>query len=345
MKRMIFGITVAVLALVLVTSSDVFAGGRNRIGTAGASELLIPVGARDVAMSGATTANTSGIEAIFWNPAGLARAESDANVMFSFMPYFADIDVTYVAVSANFRKLGSLALSVKALSFGNIAVTTEDFPDGTGETTSPTFFTLGLTYSRILADRISVGATANVISERLDRVSATGVAFNFGVQYRNLGDIKGLNVGVAVKNVGGDMKFDGSGLLRAGQVDDVTRAPSFFQVEASSFELPSTIEIGVSLDLNFAEQSELQLASIFQNNNFSYDEYKFGAEYSYDDLLFVRGGYSIAANEVEDTYIYGATLGAGINYVVGDLDLTLDYAWQEADFLGSNNIFSVKIGF
>ncbi len=136
-------------------------------------------------------------------------------------------------------------------------MTTEDFPDGTGETTSPTSFTVGLTYSRILAERISVGATANIVSERIDRVSASGVAFNLGVQSRNLGDIKELNVGVAVKNVGSEMKFDGPGLLRAGQVDDVTRAPSFFLVEASSFELPSTIEIGVSLDLNFAEQSEI----------------------------------------------------------------------------------------
>ncbi len=55
----------------LFSAATVFASSGNRTGTNGASELLIPVGARDIGMGGSTVALTSGPEALFWNPAGI----------------------------------------------------------------------------------------------------------------------------------------------------------------------------------------------------------------------------------------------------------------------------------
>ena len=38
--------------------------------------------------------------------------------------------------------------------------------------------TIGLTYSRLLSDKIAVGLTANYISEKLDLAQASGFSFN-----------------------------------------------------------------------------------------------------------------------------------------------------------------------
>jgi hypothetical protein len=346
----------AALVLILlaaVVSTTAFAGGENRVGTNAAPELLIPVGARDIALGGSSIATTNGIEAIFWNPAGLARAKNEANAMFSHMNYIADIGVEYVAVSAAFEGFGSLGVSIKSISVGEIAITTEDQPDGTGGTFSPTIVNLGLTYSRLLTDRISVGATTTLISERFDRVNATGFAFSAGVQYSGLGGVSGLSLGVAVKNIGPQMQFEGDGLLRQGQVNDVLRPGTFYRVNAASFELPSTIELGLAYAIDVGEQNALNVSGMFQNNNFSADEYKVGAEYGYDNTFFLRGGYNLAENmknnslDVTDktSFIFGFTAGAGIHYPMGNLDLTFDYAFRQAEFFQDNHIFSVKIGF
>ncbi len=339
--------------LAAVVSMTAFAGGENRVGTNAAPELLIPVGARDIALGGSSIATTSGIEAIFWNPAGLARAKHNANAMFSHMNYIADIGVEYVAVSAGFEGFGTIGISLKSISVGDIAITTEDQPDGTGGTFSPTLVNLGLTYSRLLTDRVSVGATFTLISERFDKVNATGFGFNAGVQYSGLGGVSGLSVGVAVKNIGPQMRFEGDGLLRQGQVQDVLRPGNFYRVTAAGFELPSTIEIGLAYAVDVGEQNGLNITGMFQNNNFSVDEYKLGAEYSYDNTFFVRGGYNLAearknsALTVSDktSFIYGFTAGAGIQYPVGDLDLTFDYAFRAVSFFQNNHVFSVKMGF
>ena len=210
MKRIFAVFIIAVLALWM--TDEAMAGPGNRTGTGGSAQLLIPVGARDLAMGGSTISTTRGIESLFWNPAGVARAVSSANVIFSHMSYIADIGVEYGAVSGKFGDLGTIALSVKSLSVGEIPVTTTDNPDGTGQFYSPQFFTAGLTYSRMLSDRISVGVTTNLISERISDVSASGVAFNVGVIYDNLADMAGLSLGVVVKNIGPQMRFDGPAL-------------------------------------------------------------------------------------------------------------------------------------
>src|ERR1051326_5723690 len=108
--------------LILVVASLGYAGGTNRAGTNAAPELLIPVGARDIAMGGASVATSAGIDAIYWNPAGLARSTFGASAMFSHMSYIADIPVNYFAVGATFEGFGSLGFSLKSIGIGDIAV-------------------------------------------------------------------------------------------------------------------------------------------------------------------------------------------------------------------------------
>ena len=67
----------------LFTATSLFAGGGKRNGTAGASQLIIPVGARGIAMGGATLTNSYGIESLHWNPANLSRSTSATSAAYS----------------------------------------------------------------------------------------------------------------------------------------------------------------------------------------------------------------------------------------------------------------------
>jgi hypothetical protein len=346
MKRVSLGYGAGVLLLLLMAMPvDGLAGRGDKAGTSAAPELLIPVGARDLAQGGASIAMSSGVEAIYWNPAGLSRGGQSSEAIFSHMDYIADIGVDYIAIGTSFEGFGSLGLSLKSLSIGDIAVTTEDAPDGTGAIFSPTYVTVGLTYSRLLTDRISVGVTGNIISERIDRVSATGVAFDIGLQYSAFASVSGLNIGIAIKNVGPAMSFSGSGLLRAADPTDVNRPSAPLQIQAASDELPSTIELGVGYSYQIEEEHVLSAATLFQNNNLSDDEYKVGLEYGFDRTFFLRGGWNFSQETYEDSYIYGPTVGAGIHYAFSGLEATIDYAFRDVDFFDGNHVFSIKLGF
>ena len=65
-KRLL--LTLLVISLSLQLLSDIsFAGSGKRIGTAGALELLIPVGSKGAALNGANQALSSCLDAIYWN--------------------------------------------------------------------------------------------------------------------------------------------------------------------------------------------------------------------------------------------------------------------------------------
>ncbi len=56
----------------LVTSLQTFAGNEDRVGSAGASHLLVNPWARSAAIGDASYANSNGLEATYMNIAGLA---------------------------------------------------------------------------------------------------------------------------------------------------------------------------------------------------------------------------------------------------------------------------------
>jgi len=334
--------------ILLLAVSNAFAAGGSRTGTAGATQLLIPVGPRGIAMGESNLVTASGIEALFWNPAGVSHMTNNADVMFSYMDYIADIGVQYGAVAANFEGFGTISFAVKSLSVGDIAVTTTSNPDGTGETFSPTEIVAGLSYSKMLTDAISVGITANFVTETLAEVSATGFSFDFGVIYNNLADINGLSIGVVAKNFGTDMTFDGTGLYQV-----VSEPPynvnRYLTVQAAPFQMPFNFQLAAGYKKPLDEINSLEFTGIYMNNNFSPDEYKLGAEYGYNNMFFVRAGYQFSNDPGESfgdsNYLYGFTAGAGFNYDVEGFSVKIDYAYRYAQFFDGNNVFALTLGF
>lgn len=333
-----------IIVFALLLALDVYAGGGNRTGTGGASQLLIPVGPRGIAMGESNISTSYGVESLFWNPAGVARMSSSTDVLFSHMSYIADIGVEYGAVSTNFEGFGVLSFSIKSLSIGDISVTTTTDPDGTGAVFSPQMITAGVSYARELTERISVGLTANFVSETLGDVDATGIAFNVGVIYQDLANINGLSMGVVMKNIGPQMTFDGSGLLQLADVQDLNRPPQFLKVEAASFELPSSFELGLGYKPVLDDINSLQLSGAFQNNNFSGDEYKLGLEYGYRNIFFARLGYQDALKVDSDEYLFGLTAGVGLQYSIEGIALKFDYAYRDVEYFDGNHVFSLSVG-
>jgi hypothetical protein len=340
---------VCLVLLLGVLSMTAVSANKDRIGTAGAQELLIPVGARGTALGGISMVFSSGIDALYWNPAGVSRIEHGVEGLFSHMNYLADINVNYGAVAVQAGDFGTLGFSLKNISFGDIPLTTEVYPDGTGDTYSPTFLTLGATFSKLLTDRISVGVTASLIDEKILSTSATGLAFDIGIQYRNLG-IQGLQLAVAVKNIGPTMTFAGSDLLKTATASDGLRGPLTYAVQAAAVDLPSSMEIGVGYERKFDEKNSAELGIMFRNNNYQDDEYNFGGEYNFQNMFFLRGGYTFAPQADKDptgtrSYIYDYSLGAGVHYSVGGVDLAFDYAYRHVKFFDANNVVSLRLGF
>jgi opacity protein-like surface antigen len=330
--------------MVLLIATSIYAGDVSRKGTTGADYLLIPVSARGIATGGAFVANLTGLESIYYNPAGL-DVSSGTEFMFSYMSYLADVKISYLGASTNFGDFGSLGFTLKSLAFGDIPVTTVEFPDGTGSTYSPTYLTLGLTYSKVITDRISVGTNIKVLSESIENVSANGWAIDLGVQYKFTPD---LMIGAAVMNIGPNMQYSGPELSAfTGIPGSNPGTPGGqYEVITESFQIPSYFLLSLAYNLNFNEQNNLLLASTFTANNSLEDVMNFGLEYGFLENFFVRGGYNLLL-ENSDQNIFGLTFGAGVDYQMGsDIGFAFDYAFRDVkDFPTANHVFTIKLSF
>lgn len=329
--------------LLALAVSGAWAGSDERKGTSGAPELLIQVGPRASAMGGAASADVSGVESIFWNPAGLASLEGP-EALFSHMGYFAGMDVNYAAVATRAGALGSLGFSAKVLSVGDVIVTTETAPEGTGEVIEPTFTVLTGSWARQFTDRVAFGASLNVVSERILSVSATGLAFDFGVQYTT--GWRGLVLAMTMKNFGGAMQFTGSNLEvnvqpPGSEPGSSNRTLSF---SSAAFEMPSYFTLSAGYDLYRQGPNALRFRGAFQNNNFFGDNFIGAAEWGYRDQYAIRGSWfgtlttstdpttrndSMTFDTGDDLY-QGFALGGTMMVKTGATQLGVDVAWRPA---------------
>ncbi|MDZ7626231.1 MAG: PorV/PorQ family protein [Ignavibacteriaceae bacterium] len=332
-----------ILILILIATS-IYAGDVARKGTTGAEQVLIPVGARGIATGGAFLANITGLESIFYNPAGL-DVYPQTEAMFSYVNYLADINISYFAIGTSLGDIGSIGLDLKTFDFGDIPVTTETFPDGTGETYSPSFLTIGFTYSKVLTDRISIGTNLKIISENIQNTNATGFALDAGVQYRFS---EALMIGAAVKNIGSDMSYSGQDLSSRTVIPGSIPGSSSgsYEIITEGFQIPSFFQLSMTYALNINEQNNLMFAGAYTANNSFEDIANLGMEYGFMNNFFVRGGYNFLVQNTSE-YVYGLTFGAGLDYKLGgEVGFVFDYAFRDVkDFPTANHVFTIKLSF
>lgn len=325
----------------VMAATGAWAGSSERLGTGGATELLIPVGARGSALGAGYAAQVSGAEAAFWNPAGLAGIES-TEALFTHTQYFADMKLNYAAIATPAKALGVIGFSAKVLSVGDVIVTTEEAPDGTGEVFSPTFAVIGLSWAKAFTDRVQFGATMDYVNEHIQQMNANGLAFGFGVQYQTM--LEGLSFAMIMKNFGASMGFDGDNLDVSVQPPDAEpgAANRIVSYSTSRFELPSYFALSASYEAWSRDQQSLRILGAFQNNNFQGDTFSGSAEWTFRDAYALRGSwfgrYESTTDPVTgdtasdfgggDDLYKGYAFGGGAMFGAGEAKLGVDVAWR-----------------
>jgi len=348
-------ITSLIITGALLSAS--YAGTVKSRGVSGAGQLSVPVGAHGIALNGTNLATVSGVEALYFNPAGASNISSFETV-FSNMNYIADIDVNYAAFATNIGKAGTFGLSIKSFDFGNIVRTSADNTEGTGETFSPDFMTVGATWSNAFTDRVRFGVTLKFIQERIMRTSASGTGFDLGVQY-TFAD-RPIKIGVMLSNLGTRMQYAGSDLEQklqpAGSAEGTLNEG--FQIVSEGFEIPAELNLSAAYEV----MPGLSVMASYNNNSFSNNEIRFGGEYNQSlgpSSVWVGGAMGMASVDDDkpdgiaqsdwDEYsgsIFGATFGAGITYPVGNMKVGLEVAQRSVtDYFDSNLVYSLKISF
>lgn len=345
---------IIMLVLVLGMSVSVNAGNEQRAGQAGAGELLINPWARSAGWGGANCAGIKGLESIFWNVAGTAFTPK-TELIFSHTSWLVgtDININSFGFSQKVGESGVLSLALVNMDFGEIEITTVDMPEGGIGTFHPQFTNISLAYAKEFSNSIYGGLNVKVVNEKIADLNATGVCFDAGIQYlTGLGKNKlgkknrdNLHFGITMKNVGATMRFRGDGLSFRGDVppNDVVMT---VEHRSADFELPSLISIGVMYDFRIAQKVDTIADKItsdhrlswginFTSNSFTRDQYSFGLEYAFKEMIMLRGGYvyeeGIFDYDTRATVFTGPTAGVSLQFPLNKekgSSFSIDYSYR-----------------
>jgi hypothetical protein len=336
---------------ILICYTLSFAGNPDRQGEAGASELLFNPWPTSSGLHGMNTSSVNGIAAMRLNVAGISRGYGKAMIGISNSRLYegSDLQLNALGIVLKMGKTGALGVSLATVDFGDIPITFENAPEGTGATYSPSFFHMGLGYSYTYENKISVGALLRLIGESTADVSAFGAAIDAGVQYVS-GPQENFKLGISLRNIGTPMKFGGTGLnFRGPNPEGNSSYQLTFQHRAQGFELPSVLNLGLSYDFYLAQKMYLRGVGNFTSNAFSLDQAGGGLEFNFRDLVVFRGAYmfEIGQAAIEEKNIYsGLAGGFTLNVPLSKKNsnkVAIDYSYRATHrFKGSHN-FCVRI--
>ena len=197
-------LTIFIILSVPITG---FAGGFSKVGTAVAQFLKIGVGARAVGMGESFAAVANDASTLYWNPAGITNLKT-ISVGVSHSQWFADISHDYAGLIIPLSTSDVIGISAIALNTGEQEVTTVEQPDGTGIFYDVSDVAVGLTYSRSLTDRFSVGLTVKYVQQTLYNEVANTIAIDLG-SYLKTG-FHNLVIAMCISNFGGNMQLEGN---------------------------------------------------------------------------------------------------------------------------------------
>jgi hypothetical protein len=340
----------SIIALLLMsgTMSFVMAGNENRAGQAGAMEILVNPWARSSGWGCANSGSVRGLESINLNVAGIAFTKK-TELLFSYtsLAQGSGVEVNAFGFSQKLGESNAIAMTVTAMSFGEIEITTTENPEGGIGTYSPVLANIALSYAHMFSNSIYGGITVRVISESMSNLNASGVAFDAGIQYVT-GEREQIKFGISLNNVGPTMTFRGDGL--SFKADVLSTGVSLTAEQRSqSFELPSCVRIGGSYDFRLSELHRLTLAGTFTSNSFSKDQYHIGLEYSLKELFLIRGGYVYESGlfdpEMRTTIYTGPTAGISFDvpYNKNGSKFTIDYSYKMSNLSDATHRIGARV--
>lgn len=302
----------------------------NRGGRTAFQFVKIGVGARQAALGEASVALVRDASAAFWNPAGIAGIER-YEAAFAYTRWLADMNYAGAAVGMRARGIGTFALSVAALDYGDIpeaVLGTGAADPRTGNMVSGGDFMAGLSYAREFTDRLAIGVGVKFLHENLWEHSASTVAFDVGTNYEV--GYRGLRLAMSAQNLSGVVSW----------------RPDSLTDRTEGYDLPLVFRVGVSGALvgpdAFVQMGGphrlVAAVEAINTNDFS-ERLHVGLEYTFNDLFALRGGYRL--NYAEGNW----SVGAGLTPTVGAMRMRVDYAYVGYEFLTAPHRLSVGFAF
>lgn len=278
-----------------------------QLATEGATFLLIPIGAKSVSLGQAVVAEQGGSEAVWWNPAGLARAEKKELAIHHYQTIIGTGDALSFVYPSDV--LGVLTGSAYLLDIGEQEVTGPGgFQVGS---ILPRFLVFAATYATPIGSRVNAGLTYKIVQFRVDctglctgvpTLSSTGSAVDAGIQY-SVPIPAPIWLGVAVRNLGPKL-----------QVKDSEQADP----------LPTRLQVGATYLVTplqrYARDLDVQLnADVIDELSFESPSARIGADIGYRKFAYFRAGYVF--KEFEGSEQYGPSIGLGLT--AGSLQVDL----------------------
>jgi hypothetical protein len=325
--RKILYISFLLLTVESVTYTQLFPVlGSQRVGTSSMQFLKIGVGGRATAMGESYVAVANDVSALFWNPAGLMQFD-EIGVCFSHSEWLVGLKHEFAGGIYRIGKHNAVGFSVTSLHTEAMQKTTEFQPEGTGEYFKYGDLALGITYARKLTDQFSFGASFKYVEETLAELKMRGYMFDLGTYYWT--GLSNSRFAVTISNFGPQVKPTGSVNLIEG------RTLSEFQ----SFPPPTVFRIGFAIDPITSSPNKLTTSIQLNHPNDNAENLDIGAEYSYKDFLFIRGGYKF--NVENENY----SAGIGLKVPIYISKTSLDYSIANFKDLGFTHRLSINLMF
>jgi len=330
-----------VVALLLCTQAQSF----TKKGTTAADFLKIGVGGRPVAMGGSVVGCPDGLEALYWNPAGLARSEKR---LFggTHTRWIASLNHDFLGLSVPASRNLTLGAYAISLSTPEMEQTTITQPEGTGIYFDYGDVAMGAAAGFGLTDRFRLGAAFKVIHTKAFNETATAFAVDVGTHL--VTTFHGLSIGMELANFGTNMKLDGSDLIVTG--DPEPNLPGNQSQEArlktNEYPLPLIFRLGLAIDVVGGKPSLLEsqdhritLAAAGDHFTENVEQGHGGIEYAFKELFFLRGGYTL-----NDDSRKWAT-GAGVAISGHGLGIQADFAYENMGVFDWVPRFSLALEF
>jgi long-subunit fatty acid transport protein len=331
---------ITILAVLLISAA--VSVSQSKTGTSVGQFLLIEPSARIAAMGNAGSTAYGDIQSAYYNPAAIGLLSTNG-VQFTHSPWIADISYNFAALGISLAEAGNIYASVTSLNSGDIAVRTVEQPLGTGEQYSVNDLAFGLGYGRRISDRFSVGVQVTYLQETIWHSVLSAFAMNVGTVYRI--SAEGLHIGASISNFGTRTRFDGSDLRilfdqNSSSHGDNGTIPA--EISTDTYPLPILFRVGLGVPVRVNDDNVVNVAVDAFHPSDNNESVSMGAEWAYNNTLFLRGGYQNLF--LQDSEV-GLTLGAGVLYTLDVYSVCFDYSWADQGRLKEAHRFTLGISF
>ncbi|MDI6757169.1 MAG: PorV/PorQ family protein [Endomicrobiia bacterium] len=315
MKKTKLFVTTICAALLMSSSVPAVFAGREDVGTSAAAFLKIGAGARPAAMGEAHTAVSDDVNAIFYNPAGLAAVKG-FEFTAQYGAHFQSIVYNVLGAAYPVENVGTFGLGVINLGVDKIERRAADTAIADGDFAAGDYAYV-VSYSRKIAHRAAAGVNVKYLYSSIDNKTASATAADVGVIAEPLDSVP-LSVGVSAQNMGGEMKFDAVG-----------------------DPLPTVYKLGLGYRFP-GDEFLLALDVAAPRDNAS--RISVGVEYARkidrDFSAAARAGYKTVSDERLEG-LAGLSAGAGVAF----RQFKFDFAWLPYGLLGDTFRYALSVKF